>query len=56
MEIVFVMDKAYSKCIKWPIFPKVKETNFKISHEVYPVTEFLIKRFKFEVEPCTFVI
>ena len=47
------MEKAHLKCIKWPIAPQVKE-NFKIIHKIYPVAEFLKRRFKFVVDPCTF--
>ena len=54
METLSIIDKAHSKCFKWLTSPKVKETNFKILHKVYPVAELLRKRFKFDVDPCTF--
>lgn len=49
------MDKAHTKCIKWPVSPKMKEIHLKIIHtcKIYLLAEFLIKRFKFEVDPCT---
>lgn len=43
-----LIEKAFSKFIKWPISPKVKETHFKIINNIHSVSEFL-KRFKFEV-------
>ncbi len=48
------LNKAYSKFIKWSILPKVKETHFKILNKIYPVSEFLKKRFTFEVDLCSF--
>ncbi len=45
METWPIMDKAHSKFIKCPIPVKVKETHFKIIHKVYPVADFLKKRF-----------
>lgn len=49
------MDKAHTKCIKWPVSPKMKEIHLKIIHtcKIYLLAEFLIKRFKLEVDPCT---
>lgn len=49
-----ITDKAFSKYIKWPVSPKVKETHFKIINKMYPTAAFLSKRFRFEVDPCTF--
>lgn len=48
------MVKAVSKFIRWPVSPKVKETHFKIIRNIYPVAEFLKKRFKFVVDACVF--
>lgn len=48
------LNKAHSKYIKWPILPKVKETHFKIINKMYPVSDFLKRRFKFEVDLCYF--
>lgn len=48
------IDKPHFKFIKWPISPKIKETHFKIIYKIYPVADFLKKRFKFEVDPCIF--
>lgn len=47
------MEKAHSKCIQWPISSKVKDNHFKIIHEICPVAEFLKRRFKFVVDPCS---
>lgn len=49
------MDKAHTKCIKWPVSPKMKEIHLKIIHtcKIYLLAEFLMKRFKLEVDPCT---
>lgn len=49
-----LMEKAFSKFIQWPVSPKVKETHFKIINNIYPVSEFLKRRFKFEVNQCAF--
>ncbi len=49
-----MMIKAHSKFINWLIPPQGKETHFKIIIKIYPVAEFLSKRFKFEVSPCEF--
>lgn len=49
-----LVEKVFSKFIKWPVFPKVKETHFKIINNIYPVSEFLKRRFKFEVNLCSF--
>jgi len=46
--------KSHFKFIKWPMSPKVKETHLKIIYKIYPVADFLKKRFKFEVDPCAF--
>lgn len=51
---VLVMEKAHTRYVKWPVSPKVKETHFKIVNKIYPVAEFLKRRFRFEVEPCVF--
>ncbi len=48
------MDKSHFKFTKWPISPKVKETHFKIIYKIYPVADFLRKRFKSEGDPCVF--
>ncbi len=49
-----MLGKAFSKYVKWPIPPKVKETHFKICHKIYPVSNFLHKRFKFDKAGCAF--
>ncbi len=49
-----LLGKAFSKYVKWPIPPKVKETHFKICHKIYPVSNFLHKRFKFDKAGCAF--
>lgn len=48
------IEKTHFNFIKWPISPKVKETHFKIIYKIYPVAEFLRRRFKFDVDPCVF--
>lgn len=50
----YMREKAFSKYVKWPIPPKVKETHFKICHKIYPVSNFLHKRFKFDKAGCAF--
>ncbi|XP_024122537.1 uncharacterized protein LOC112143031 [Oryzias melastigma] len=49
-----VVVKGKSKFVMWPILPKVKECHFKVINNIYPVAEFLKKRFNFDVEPCVF--
>ncbi len=49
-----MLGKAFSKYVKWPIPPKVKETHFKLCHKIYPVSNFLHKRFKFDKAGCAF--
>ncbi|XP_014881606.1 uncharacterized protein LOC106942783 [Poecilia latipinna] len=49
-----IIEKAFSMFVKWPLSPKVKETHFKISHNIYPVAKFLHKRFKFDLTCCAF--
>ncbi len=46
--------KAHSKFLKWPVLPKVKETHFKVINKIYPVADFLKKRFGYEVDKCSF--
>uniref|UniRef100_A0A3B3HKX7 Reverse transcriptase domain-containing protein n=1 Tax=Oryzias latipes TaxID=8090 RepID=A0A3B3HKX7_ORYLA len=48
------MNKSFSLYTKYPLPPKMKETHFKIISKIYPVGDFLHKRFKFESEPCIF--
>jgi len=49
-----VKDKAFTCYMAYPVAPKVKETHYKIMFKVYPVNDFMQKRFNFEVEPCGF--
>ncbi len=51
---VMTLTKTYCSYLKWPISPKIKESQFKIINNIYPTTEALKKRFKFEVDPCVF--
>ncbi len=49
-----MLGKAFSKYVKWPVLPKVKETHFNICHKIYPVSNFLHKLFKFDKAGCAF--
>ncbi len=49
-----MLRKAFSKYVKWPIPPKVKETHFNICHKIYSVSNFLHKQFKFDQVSCAF--
>lgn len=48
------IEKSHFNFIKWAISPKIKETHFKIIYKIYPVADFLRRRFKFDVDPCVF--
>lgn len=41
IDLSEMLGKAFSKYVKWPTLPKVKETHFKICHKIYPVSNFL---------------
>lgn len=56
VDLSELWEKAFSKYVKWPIPPKVKETHFKICHKIYPVSNFLHKRFKFVVPFVIFLM
>ena len=49
-----ILKRSFSYYISLPVAPKVKETHFKIISAIYPVNDFLNKRFKFEVDLCAF--
>lgn len=44
MVTLSIMDKEHFKFIKWYISPKIKETHFKILHEVNSIAEFQKKK------------
>ncbi|XP_054865756.1 uncharacterized protein LOC129348729 [Amphiprion ocellaris] len=47
--------KTFIFYLSYPVTPKMKETHFKIISGIYPVSDFLHKRFHFELEElCTF--
>lgn len=47
--------KPFTFYLSYPLTPKMKETHFKIISGIYPVADFLHKRFNFELEElCTF--
>ncbi|KAL4000493.1 26S proteasome regulatory subunit N3 [Sarotherodon galilaeus] len=47
-------EKSFSFYLKCPLAPKMKETHFRIISGIYPVGEFLYKRFNFEADFCAF--
>lgn len=49
-----VRDKAFTRYMAYPVAPKVKETHYKIMFRIYPVSDFIQKRFHFDVDPCGF--
>lgn len=47
-------EKSFSFYLKYPPAPIMKETHFRIISDIYPVGDFLYKRFKFESDSCVF--
>lgn len=43
-----------TRFLTFPLFPKVKEVQFKIINDIYPCNEFLRHRFNMECNECTF--